>query len=213
MLPGTVRHLAHRRYGFAYRSGDFVVVEAEHLTQHEHCPLVRGERLEQHQHRHRHRFGKHHIGRGIAIVEQQRLGQPRADVVLAATGARPKRIERLAGHQLCKIRLRIPNRREVHVGPPQIAVLQHVVGFGCRAEDLVDDREQQRPQVGEPLGVLVGGGHDSVTTSATNAGCSGRVPPLSQKVRAGLAGLAAQAPHRALADRLLDRAATRRPPM
>ncbi|MGR6918949.1 sigma factor-like helix-turn-helix DNA-binding protein [[Actinomadura] parvosata] len=29
--------------------------------------------------------------------------------------------------------------------PPQIAVLENVVGFRRRAEDLADDREQQRP--------------------------------------------------------------------
>ena len=164
VLAGAVRHLAHRRHGFAHRAGDFVVVEAEHLAQHEHRPLVGGERLEQHEHRHRHRLGEHHIGRRVALVEQQRLGQPRADVVLATAGAGPQRVERLTGHQLRQIRLGVPHRREVHLGPPQIAVLQHVVGFGCRAEDFVDDREQQRPQMGEPLGVFVGGGHGSVTT-------------------------------------------------
>ena len=87
VFAGTVRHLAHRRRGFADRGGDFVVVEAEHLAQHEHRALVGGERLEQHQHRHRNRFGENDIGGGVAVVEQQRLGQPRADVVLAAARA------------------------------------------------------------------------------------------------------------------------------
>ena len=52
MLAGAVCDLAHCRHGFAYRAGDFVVVEAEHLAQDEHRPLVGRERLEQHQHRH-----------------------------------------------------------------------------------------------------------------------------------------------------------------
>ena len=89
VLAGTVRDLAHRRRGFADRAGDFVVVETEHLAQHEHRPLVGAQRLEHHQHRHRHRLGEHDVGRRVALVEQQRFGQPRADVVLAPTGARP----------------------------------------------------------------------------------------------------------------------------
>ena len=123
MLAGAVRDLAHGRHGFAHRAGDFVVVEAEDLAQDEHRPLVGGERFEQHQHGHRHRLGEHDVGRRVAVVEQQRFGQPRADVVLATTGARPKRVERLAGHQLREIRLGVPHRREVHLGPPQVAVL------------------------------------------------------------------------------------------
>ena len=154
VLAGAVRHLTHRRRGFAYRPCDFVVVEAEHLTKDERRPLIGCQRFEQHQHRHRHRLGEHHVGRGVALLEQQRLGQPRPDVVLAAAGALAQRVERLTGHQLRQIRLGVAHRREVHIRPPQIAVLQHVVGFGCRAEDLVGDREQQRPQVGEPLGVF-----------------------------------------------------------
>ncbi len=145
VFAGAVRHLTHRRRGFADRFGDLVVVEAEHLAQHEDRPLVRGERFEKNQHRHRNRFGENDIGGGIAVVEQQRLGKPRPDVVLATARTLPQRIERLAGHQLRQIRLGVPHRREVHVGPSQIAVLQHVVGFGCRAEDLVGDGEQQRP--------------------------------------------------------------------
>ena len=45
VFAGTVRHLTHRANGFADRARDFVVVEAEHLAQHEHRPLVGRERL------------------------------------------------------------------------------------------------------------------------------------------------------------------------
>src|SRR5271155_3375469 len=55
--------------------------------------------------------------------------------------------------------------RQVHFGPTQVAVLQDVVGFGCRAQDFVGDGEQQRPQQHEPFGVVVGGGHRTVTAS------------------------------------------------
>ena len=155
VLAGAVRHLSHSCRGFADRFGDFVVVEAERLAQHEHRPLVGGERFEKNQHRHRNRFGENDIGGGIAVVEQQWLRKPRPDVVLATAHTLPQSIERLAGHQLRQIRLGVPHRREVHVRPPQIAVLQHIVGFGCRAEDFVGDREQQRPQMGEPLGMVL----------------------------------------------------------
>ena len=74
VLAGTVCDLAHRGHGFAYRPGDFVIFETEHLAQHEHRPLVRAQRLEQHQHRHRHRFGEHDVGGRVALVEQQRFG-------------------------------------------------------------------------------------------------------------------------------------------
>ena len=154
VLARAVGDLADRRRGFADRRGDFVVVEAEHLAQHEHRALVGAQRLEHHQHRHRHRLGQHHVGRRVLLIEQQRLGQPRPDVFLATTGAGAQRVECLPGDQLREIRLRVADRRQVHLRPPQIAVLQHVVGFCCRAEDFVDDREQQRPQVGEPIGVL-----------------------------------------------------------
>ena len=210
VLAGAVRDLAHRRHGFADRACDFVVVEAEHLAQDEHRPLVGGERLEQHQHRHRHRLGEHDVGRGVALVEQQWLGQPRADVVLATTGARPQRVERLPGHQLRQIRLGVAHRREVDVGPPQIAVLQHVVGFRCGAQDLVDDREQQRPQMGEPLGVLGRPGHDSVTTS--NVGWVGRFPPFITKVEPGLRA-SRRSPHSVPLQMASFTEAARRPPM
>ena len=146
MLAGAVRDLAHRVGGFADRACDFVVVEAEHLAQNEHRPLVGTQRLEHHQHRHRHRLGEHDVSGGVALVEQQWLGQPRPDVVLATPGARPQRVERLPGHQLRQVRLGVAHRREVHLGPAQVAVLQHVVGFRCRTQYFVDDREQQRPQ-------------------------------------------------------------------
>ncbi len=62
VLAGAVGHLTHRRRGFAHRSGDFVVVESEHLAQHEYRPLVGSERLEKNQHRHRNRFGENDVG-------------------------------------------------------------------------------------------------------------------------------------------------------
>src|SRR6202044_600716 len=77
------------------------------------------------------------------------------------------------------------HRRQAHFGPPQVAVLQDVIGFGCRAEDFVGDGEQQRPQQHEAFGVFVGGGHGTVTASELSR-CA-RLPPLSQRYQPGLA--------------------------
>jgi hypothetical protein len=155
------------------------VAEAEHLAQHEHRSLVGAQRLQHDQHRHRHRLGQHHIGRGVLFVEQQRLGQPRADVVLATAGLGAQRVERLAGDQLGEVGLGVAHAGQVDLGPAQVAVLQDVVGFGARTKDLVGDREQQRPQQREPLRVLVGGGH--ATGPDVAARRCWRLPPLNQK--------------------------------
>jgi len=69
MFAGTVRHLTHRRRGFADRAGDLVVIEAEHLAQDQHRALIRSERLQQNQHRHRNALGESDIGGGVAFVE------------------------------------------------------------------------------------------------------------------------------------------------
>ena len=174
VFAGPVRDLPHRGHRFADRGGDFVVIETEHLAQHEHRAFVGTQGLQQHQHRHRNRFGQNDIGRRILLVEQQRLGQPRSDVVLAAPGAGAQRVERLTGDQPGQIGLRVVHAGQVYLRPAQVAVLEHVIGFGCRAQDFVGDGEQQRPQQHEPFGVFVGGGHgdrDRVGARVARAAC------------------------------------------
>src|SRR5271170_3600647 len=74
---------------------------------------------------------------------------------------------------------------QVYLRPAQVAVLKNIIGFGCRTQDFVGDGEQQRPQQHEPFGMFVGAAHGTVTVSF--AGCSGRLPPLSQRYHPGLA--------------------------
>ena len=87
VFAGAVRHLTHRRRGFADGRGDLVVAEPEHLVQDEDRALVRAQRLQHHQHRHRNRFGQNHIGRGVPSI--------RAAAARAATG---RRSPRACGH-------------------------------------------------------------------------------------------------------------------
>ena len=56
--PGPMRDLPDRGRRLADGRGDLVVGETEHLMQHEHRPLVRGQALHHQHHRHRHRLGE-----------------------------------------------------------------------------------------------------------------------------------------------------------
>jgi hypothetical protein len=68
-----IGELADRGRALADGFGDLVVLEIEHLAQHEHRPFDRRERLQHQQHRHRDAVGQFdvlgHVRRG-----QQRLG-------------------------------------------------------------------------------------------------------------------------------------------
>lgn len=205
MGAGAVGHLTGGRHRAVHRRRDLGVVEPEHLAQHEHRALVGAERFEDHHHRHRHRLGQQHIGGRVVVGEQQRLGQPRPHVVLAAAGPGAQCVERLAGDQLRQIGLGVAHRRQVHLGPPQVAVLQHIIGFGCRAEDLVGDGEQQRTQGQKSFGVLGGARCGRHLHQLLLLGRRQPDPAFEPTVRAGAAGLPPNRPHRATADRLLDR--------
>ncbi len=136
---------------------------------------------------------------------QQRFRQPGADVLLAPTGLRAQGVQRLPGDELGEVGLGVGHRGQVNLSPAQVALLQHVVGFGCAAEYLVGDREQQRPQGRESLGVLVTrrGGHRTGTTFAS-ARSAARSGPFSDVYEPGLRGLATQPLHRVAAHLLLD---------
>jgi hypothetical protein len=140
--------------------GDLVVLQIEHLAQHEHRPLGRRERLQHQQHRHRDAVGQldvlGHIGRG-----QQRLGQPGADVGLFAAAERSQPVERLAGGDPDQVRPLILYGVEVDADPPHPGLLQDVLRVGGRAEHLVGDGEQQVVVGEERLG---GGVHGTATS-------------------------------------------------
>ena len=73
--------------------------EPEHLAQHEDRPLERAEPLEQQQRRHRHRVGQ--LRRPLRVlvgVGEQRLGEPRPDVLLPPDAGRAQHVDRDPGH-------------------------------------------------------------------------------------------------------------------
>ncbi len=133
---------------------DLVVLQIEHLAQHEHRPLGRRERLQHQQHRHRDAVGQldvlGHVGRG-----QQRLGQPGADVGLLAPAERTQPAQRLPGGDPDQVCTLIPHGVEIDARPPQPGLLQDVLRVGGRAEHLVGDGEQQVAVGDERLGSAV----------------------------------------------------------
>ena len=142
VLPRPVRDLADRGLALVDCLGDLLVADDEHLAQHEHRPLGRGERLKHQQHRHRDAVGQlgvlGHVGRG-----EHRLGQPGADVRLLAAAERAQPGEGLAGGDLDEVRTPVPHHAEIDARPPQPGLLEDVLRVGGRAEHLVGDREQQ----------------------------------------------------------------------
>ncbi len=83
VVAGPVRDLPDRDRVPVDGLGDLVVVEAEHLPQHEHRALGGCQRLHHQQHRHRDGLGQLDV-LGDVRRGQQRLGQPGADVGLLA---------------------------------------------------------------------------------------------------------------------------------
>ena len=149
--PRPVGDLADRGRALVDGFGDLVVLQVEHLAQHEHRPLGRRERLQHQQHRHRDAVGQldvlGHVGRG-----QQRLGQPGPDVGLLAAAERTQPAQRLAGGDPDQVGALVPHRVEIDVRPAQPGLLQDVLRVGGRAEHLVGDGEQQVAVGDERLG-------------------------------------------------------------
>jgi AcrR family transcriptional regulator len=94
------------------------------------------------------------IGRPLRVlvgVGQQRLREPRPDVLLPPDAGRAQHVDRDPGHHGRQIRLgRGGLGRGRRVAQP--GLLHRVLGLGHAAEDPVGDREQQRPQLLELLG-------------------------------------------------------------
>ena len=149
--PRPVGDLADRGRALVDGFRDLVVLQIEHLAQHEHRPLGRRERLQHQQHRHRDAVGQldvlGHVGRG-----QQRLGQPGTDVGLLAPAERTQPGERLAGGDPDQVGTLVPHRVEIDARPPQPGLLEHVLRVGRRAEHLVGDGEEQVAVGDERLG-------------------------------------------------------------
>jgi hypothetical protein len=87
----------------------------------------------------------------VGVVEQ-RLGQPLAHVLLAPHARRAQHVDRHPRHDRRQVGLerRRPLVARVEAQP---GLLHRILGLGDAAEDAVGDREEQRPQQLEPLGL------------------------------------------------------------
>jgi hypothetical protein len=105
-----------------HHSRDLVVLEFEHLAQHEHRPLRRRERLEHQQHRHRDVVGELDVV-GYVRDGEQGLGQPRPNVGLFTPSERAQATERLIGGDPNQVRTLVTHRFQIHANPPQPGLL------------------------------------------------------------------------------------------
>jgi hypothetical protein len=98
VASGACSESAHVVLALADDLGDLRVVVFEHVVQQQHCPLLRGEALQEHQHRHRERIGHLGVQRGVIFaVGDDRLWQPFANVPFAAGAGQMELVDRQAG--------------------------------------------------------------------------------------------------------------------
>ena len=142
------RELAAVRLVLADDLGDLVEAVPEDVVEQEDRPLDRAQPLEQEQERHRQRVGLLRLrGRvGGALVGQQRLGQPLADVRLASDPRR--RSWSIASRVTTVDRYAFGDSISTpSASAPLVAqerLLHDVLGLAHAAEHPVGDREQQR---------------------------------------------------------------------
>jgi hypothetical protein len=93
------------------------------------------------------------LGRLRLGIRDERLGQPRADVALAANARRTEVVDREPRRGRSEVRLRRLDLRTVLDGALEAdeRLLDDVLGLGDAAEHAVRDREEQRPQLLEDL--------------------------------------------------------------
>jgi hypothetical protein len=92
--PGPGEDLPAVRLGLRRDPADLVVSVPEHLTEQEHRPFHRRQALQQHQERHRQRIGQFRVFRRLIRHHDNRLGEPRAHVGLAALPCRTEVVDR-----------------------------------------------------------------------------------------------------------------------
>ncbi len=143
--------------------GDLAIAVVEHVVEQEDGPLRGREPLEQQQECHRQRVRLLGVpGRvGRALVGEQRLRQPLADVALPAHAGRPQLVDREPGCDRGQVRLRRVDPLDTLADGVLVAekrLLHDVLGLGDAAQHPVGDREQERAQVRVGLRHLAGPG-------------------------------------------------------
>jgi hypothetical protein len=129
-------------------------------VQHERDPLLWGQVVEHDERGHPHLFVAHDrlewIITGLrAVGRDDRLGQPRADVLLTLDGGRPQPVEADAADDGGQPAAQVADLGPaclVQTGQPQPRLLDRVLGVGDRAGQPVRDTDQVTAVRGELLG-------------------------------------------------------------
>jgi hypothetical protein len=145
-LPGAGKDLPAVHLGLAGDPGHVRVGVAEHLAQHEHRPVYRGERLKQHEERHGQRVGQLGVLGWPRPVDghDDRLWQPVPDVRLAPHARRAQVVDSQPRHRRRQVRLRVGDdgSRLARPGQPEERVLHDVLGVAHGSGHPVGDGEQ-----------------------------------------------------------------------
>jgi hypothetical protein len=161
VLLRPVVDLLARGLGEVEDLGDLAVRVVEGLAQHVHRALVGRQPLQEGEYGVRHRlalFG----GVGGAehrVAAEEGLGEPLADVGLAAGAGRGQFVEAQVGEDLGQPGLRHLDASGVRRLPPQIRLLHDVLGLADRAEETVGQRLQAIPGGLETIDVRRGRRH------------------------------------------------------
>ena len=164
VAPRAGDELARVALALADHLGDLVVGVGEDLAQQERRALDGREPLEQHEEGERERVGQLGLGARVAgaLVGEQRLGQPRPDVLLAPHARGAQVVDRQAGGDGREVGLRALDLVGLRAVVAQERLLDDVLGLADAADHAVGDREQQRAQ----LGMQIGFGHRSLDEAA-----------------------------------------------
>ena len=141
VLAGAAHELTGGRLGDLHDLADLFVGVGERLAQHVGGPLGGREPLQHHEHGESERLGafgaEGRVGAGV-----DRLGQPRADVGLAAGARRLQRVDREPRRRRREERRRVLHDRSVGALPAQPRILHDVLGLARAAEHAVGDAEE-----------------------------------------------------------------------
>lgn len=145
-VAGARGQLAAACLGAAQRAGDLGERHIEHIVQQEGGALGCGQPFQrQHQ---RHRYVMRDLARGrtgIGLRVRQGLGQPGADIDLAAHARRFEHIQAQAGRDAREKRARIVQRGRIDLAPAQPGFLHDVLGLGPGAQHPVRQSVQVAP--------------------------------------------------------------------